>query len=187
MTGLKRSVAETQTADETRIVSSSLAKIVQRIRGECFVFPPAAQEDLSVARVRGVPDALLNFYAVCDGAFIGEGDDFPDPNGQRYRLMIPRLRELQTVQSYGYILPDSPLYEQSSKWWQIVDYGDANWLAYDGTHGSGGRIIDIFHETVGEPDSHNIVANSLDEMLNRLVSRRGVYWFDEEFESPGAI
>jgi len=168
-------------------VPSSIEKSVQRIRNAYFAFAPATPGDLAAARVRSVPDALLEFYSLCDGAFIGNGSDFRDPNGRRYRLLVPSLSELQTVQSFGYISVDSPLYEKSAQWWQIVDYGDVNWLAYDGTPDAGGRVIDIFHETVGEPGSHKIVASSLKDLLDRLVKRGGVYWFDDDFESLGWV
>lgn len=168
-------------------MSSSIENSVQRIRNAYFAFAATAPGDLAAARVRGVPDALLEFYSLCDGAFIGNGSDFRDPNGRRYRLMVPRLSELQTAQSFGYISVDSPLYEKSAQWWQIVDYGDSNWLAYDGTLDGGGRVIDIFHETVGDPDYHEIVASSLNDLLDRLLKQGDVYWFDDDFESLGWV
>ena len=168
-------------------MSSNIENSVQRIRNAYFAFAAATPGDLAAARVRGVPDALLEFYALCDGAFIGDGNDFRDPNGRRYRLLVPRVADLQTVQSFRYISDDSPLFEKSAQWWQIVDYGDANWLAYDGTPDGGGRVIDIFHETVGEPDSHKIVASSLNDLLDRLVKRGGVYWLGADLESLGWV
>lgn len=161
---------------------------MERIRENHFAFPPANQNELDAARARSVPNELLAFYALCDGAFICDGDDFAAPNGSRYRLMIPRLADLSTTQSNGYIFDDSPLYEQSAQWWQIVDYGDSNWLAFDGSSDSNSnKIIDIFHETVGEPDSHEIVADSMPDLLDRLLRRNDVYWFDDDFHSLGSI
>ena len=167
---------------------SSLQVSVERIRENHFAFPPATQDELDAARARGVPNELLAFYALCDGAFIGDGDDFADPNGRRFRLMIPRLKHLITTQSYGYIFDDSPLFEQTSKWWQNVDYGDSNWLAFDGSSDfNAKKIIDVFHETVGEPGSHEIVADSMSDLLDRLLQRNDVYWFDDDFHSLGSI
>lgn len=160
---------------------------VERIREVHFAFPPANENEIDSARKRSVPEELLNFFRLCDGAFIGNGDDFGDPKGRRYRLMIPQLKDLGTVQSSGFIFDDSPLYEASAKWWQIVDYGDANWLAFDASSDSNSCIIDVFHETVGERHSHEIVANSMAELLDRLLRHEGVYWFDEEFQSLGSI
>jgi hypothetical protein len=165
----------------------TLADLVARIREDHFAFPPANKSNLDAACKRNIPEALLDFYRLCDGAFIGDGDDFGDTKGRRYRLRIPPLAKLATTQSYGYIFDDSPFYETSAQWWQIVDYGDANWLAFDASSQSGSAIIDLFHETVGEPGTHEIVADSMTDLLDRLLRRDGVYWFDDDFKSLGTI
>lgn len=164
----------------------SLEHAVECIREKHYVFPAAEGDKLAAALLRGVPNELLAFYGLCDGAFIGNGDDFAAPNGCRCRLKLPRLSDLQTVQSDGYISHKSSLYEASGKWWQILDYGDANWLAFDASSGSD-HIIDVFHETVGELDSHAIVANSMVDLLDRLIRRNGVYWLDKDFEALGYV
>ena len=163
-----------------------LEQAVERIRKKHFAFPAVESDKLAAARLCGVPKELLAFYGLCDGALIGNGDDFADPNGRRYRLKIPRLSDLQTAQSQGYIFHSSPLFDVSGKWWQILDYGDANWLAFDASFDSH-CIIDVFHETAGEPDTHAIVANSMVDLLDRLLRRDGVYWFDKDFESLGSV
>lgn len=165
----------------------TLNNIIGRIGEKYFVYPPAKSNDLNFAFSRGIPEELCSLYELCDGAFIGKGNDFTSPDGLGYRLKIPRLAELQTTQSFGYISQDSPLYNQSKKWWQIVDYCDANWLAYDACLGSNGRILDLFHETVGEQESHDIVAYSLVDLLTRLCDHDGIYWFDEDFKSLGQV
>jgi hypothetical protein len=166
---------------------ATLSNLVARIREDHFAFPPANETKLDAASKRKIPEALIDFYRLCDGAFIGSGNDFGDANGRRYRLKIPQLSNLITTQSYGYIFNDSPLYEASAKWWQIVDYGDANWLAFDGSSKSSSAIIDLFHETVGQPGTHEIVADSMTDLLERLLRRDGVYWFDEDFKSLGRM
>lgn len=70
----------------------------------------------------------------------------------------------------------------------ILNYKfDAVALAFDASANSGSRIINVFHETVGEPGSHEIVANSMADLLERLLRRDGVYWFDDDFQSLGTI
>lgn len=165
----------------------NLENLVSRVRDEHFAFPPVSDREVEAARNRSIPEALLNFYRMCDGALIGDGDDFGAPNGRRYRLKIPRLAELSTTQSSGFISDDSPLYEASAKWWQIVNYGDSNWLAFDASSNSISRIIDVFHETVGEPGTHEIVANSMADLLDRLLRHDGTYWFIDDFRSQGSI
>jgi len=173
--------------DWKRGMPLSLDELVQRIRDKQFGFPPAAHDEVCRAKRRGVPNGLLDFYVLCDGAYIGQGDDCSAPDGRRYRFEIPRLCDIQTVQSYGFISVGAPLYAQSAQWWQIVDYGDGNWLAFDGAPATNGRIIDIFHETVGDPVYHGIVAASLNDLLERLLTCEGVYWLADGFESLGQI
>lgn len=165
----------------------SLEIAVRSIRESHFAFPPATDNQLNSARTRGVPEELLAFYALCDGALIGAGNDFPSPIGRRFRLSIPRLADLQTTQSCGYIHDRAPLYQESANWWQIVDYCDGNYLAFDASPHANGRIIDVFHETVGEPGWHTIVASSMSDLLARLLEHKGVYWFDDRFQSLGSI
>ena len=166
---------------------ATLDELVSRIRESHFAFPPASESAINSARSSNVPQDLLDFYIRCDGEPLCDGSDFSAPNGDRYRVKIPRLIEFQTTQSHGYIFDDSPFYKQSANWWQIADYGDANWLAFDGNAETKGRIIDIFHETVGESGYHNVVALSLTDMLTRLLDRGDVYWLDDDFQIPGSF
>ena len=168
-------------------MSLTLSQLVDQIRTDHYACPVADAAVLDAARQRGVPANLVDLYALCDGAFIGEGDDFPGPDGRQYRLCIPRLSDLQTVQSFGYVFDDSPLYAAAANWWQLVDYGDANWLAYDATADGGGRILDIFHETVGEPETHDIVALSVADLLQRLLDQSDAYWFADDFRAFGVV
>jgi hypothetical protein len=165
----------------------SIARIVETIRSQGFVLPAVSESLLHSARSRNVPPDVLEFYSMCDGVYIGEGDDFVAPNGRRYRFRIPRLSDLQTVREYGFIPDDAPLFGASSMWWQILDYCDGNWLAVDATPEGNGRILDIFHETVGEAGSHNVVAASLVDMLERLATKRSTYWLREGFMPLGIV
>lgn len=172
---------------EDQFMPLSLESAVRQVREKHYAFPPAAESALNAARARDVPEELLAFYSLCDGALIGTGDDFPGPDGRRFRLRIPRLAELETTQACGYISADSPLFQHSAKWWQVVDYGDGNYLAFDASADSGGRIIDIFHGTAGEPDYHAIIASSLSNLLEGLLRHGEVYWLDEDFPKLGYI
>ena len=50
----------------------SLDSAATRIRYEHFAFQGANRINVNIARLRCVPEDLLDFYALCDGAF----DDF---------------------------------------------------------------------------------------------------------------
>lgn len=168
-------------------MESSLSQLVERIRSVYFAFEPASDGDLENAAMRGVPESLLDFYRLADGALLGDGDDFPSPAGERYRLQIPCLAALQTTQQYGYVFDDAPYYANTASWWQIVDYGDANWLAFDATPDGDGRILDVFHETVGYDDEHEVVALGLTELLHRILDQGGDYWLAEGFQGHSRI
>ncbi|EKK04643.1 hypothetical protein RBSH_00023 [Rhodopirellula baltica SH28] len=168
-------------------MDSSLSELVDRIRSTYFAFDPASDADLNAAAERGVPETLLAFYRFADGAFLGSGDGFADPAGSRYRLMFPRLADLQTTQQYGYVFDDAPYYANTGNWWQIIDYCDANWLALDATPDGSGRILDVFHETVGYDDEHDVVAINLTELLQRVLDRGDLYWFDDDFQAHSRI
>lgn len=161
-------------------MANNLNEYVMRLRTDYYAAEPTDSETLSLAASRGVPESLLAFYRLCNGGYLGSGEDFRAPNGNEYRLRIPPLSRLISVQQQEYISDDSPFYGASARWWQIVDYCDANWLAYDDAEGQG-RIIDVFHETAGQPGYHSVVATSLPDLLDRLIRYDGVYWFRDDF------
>ena len=182
----------TRCRSEARFVSwphmdSSLTHIVDRIRSTYYAFSPASDADVSAALDRGVPDALLDFYRLADGALLGDGDDFPAPTGERYRLLVPRIAEVETTQQYGFVDDDAPYYGHSENWWQFIDYGDSNWLAFDATPDGDGRILDVFHETVGYDDEHDVVALNLPELFLQILDRGDVFWFDDDFQAHSRI
>ncbi len=151
-----------------------LASIANEIRHTQFCFPAATSHEIDGAIERGIPIRLTELYRFANGMFLGEGDEFTSPDGRNFRLRIPRLDELQTVQSFGYVDDDAPLYKQTANWWQLVDYGDANWLAYDGNNDADGRILDVFHEEAGYDECHAIIAESTPDLLERLMQFKGV-------------
>jgi len=128
----------------------------------------------------GIPLELIHVYRLANGMLLGTGDDFSAPDGRSFRLRIPPIQELQTVQSYGYVHDDAPLYNLTANWWQIVDYGDANWLVFDANNQAYGRILDAFHEEVGYDDCHAIVAESIPDVLDRLLRFDGADWFGND-------
>lgn len=166
---------------------SELAELLQRIGDAGYVRPPADPETLARAAARSVPATLMEFYSICDGAFFGDGGDFQAPDGRRFRLHIPQLAELTTTQEFGYIFADSPHYGRSAKWWQIVDCGDGNWLAFDSHDSSTKPIIEVFHESAGESEAQMVVAHSLEALLQRFANEKPMYWLEDDFEPLGYI
>ncbi|EAZ89059.1 SMI1/KNR4 family protein [Crocosphaera chwakensis] len=149
---------------------------------------PASETELIKAYKRGVPKELLELYKLGNGMFIGY-DSYSDASeSHNFRLEIPELSKIQTVQSYGFVCEDAPLYNLTEKWWQFVDNGNGNWLAFDGNQEGYGRILDIFHEEVGYEECHGIIAESITELLDQLVQRDGTDWFgNEEWQPLGYV
>lgn len=157
-----------------------LADIVSHIAAADFTYPPASAEDLTAARSRGIPDSLLDLFRLADGLYVIPGEDFLAPNGQGFRFKIPRLREIETVAEAGFFPSRSSMARSLSGWWQFLDYGDGNWVGMTDSEDRG-RIVDLFHETIGMPGYHAVIANSLEEFLELLLERQSVYWLGEEF------
>ncbi len=163
-------------------------EIVEEIRSSFYAYPGASQEDLDSAVNRGIPPLLVEFYKECDGCFIGQGEVMDAPDGKSYRTRIPKLAELDTVQSYGYVSNDTPLYDKSAEWWQIVDYGSANWIAFDASDDGFGQILDIPHEEVGNEECHAIIAESFLELLQKLIKYNGQDWYNNsEWKAIGWV
>jgi len=152
-------------------------KIVQEIRASFYAYPGANVADLDTARLNGVPSVLLQFYKECDGCFIGSGEEVAAPDGKTYQLRISRLSEIQTTQKYGYVEKDAPLYDMTNLWWQVIEIGDANWLAFDASKEGFGRIIDVPHEEVGYEECHAVIAETFMELLQQLIKYDGQDWF----------
>ena len=157
----------------------SLESIVDEIRKTQFAFSPAPEAELQAAIENGIPYDLVSVYRFANGMLLGEGDYFSAPDDRAFRLRFPPIQELQTVQSYGYVHDDAPLYDLTADWWQIIDYGDANWLAFD-ANDAHGRILDAFHEEVGYDQCHAIVAESIPDLLERLLRFNGADWFGND-------
>jgi SMI1 / KNR4 family (SUKH-1) len=164
-----------------------LEHLVDLIRRQQFAFDPADEATLACAVQRRVPATLIEFYRFCDGALIGAGDDFMSPDGRRFRLAIPRLAKIQTVQECGYISETAALFTNSGQWWQVLDYGDGNWLALDDTPTGSGQILDVFHETAGELGRQEIVAKSFLDMLALVTESDSIYWLDKHFVGFGYV
>lgn len=164
---------------------STLQQTVDRLSGIGFINPQADPAAVVVAQQRGVPEPLLELYRIANGMFLVEGDDFRAPNGKRYRFMIPPLENLQSVAQFGFADDDSPLFPRLENWWQFFDYGDSNWVGITDAE-DGLRIVDLFPETVGEPGSHTVIADSIEEFLWQINSGKP-YWLDAAFEGRGSI
>lgn len=97
---------------------------------------------------------------------------------------MPPLAELQTVAQEGYAPDDSSMLDQLREWWGFLDCGDGDWIALTGP-AEGFRVVDVFHETAGQPGYHKIVSPDLLTFFNALLDRGEVFWLDEDFVGLG--
>jgi hypothetical protein len=158
----------------------TLEEIVEIIRNRHFTNPPARPDQVEEARSRGIAEPLLDLFRLADGAYVGDGDDFRAPGEKRFRFRfrIPRLAELKSAADFGYGSEESPMRERLKSWWPFLDYGDGNFLGMTDA-ADGFRIVDLFHETVGEPGSHAVIAPTLEHLLSELLRYGEVYWLDD--------
>jgi|GEM_PF-5070955 len=150
---------------------------LETIRRKHFARPPASLEDLQAAEARGVPEPLLHVYRQMNGAFLCSGEDFRAPNGQQFRFRIPACTEIRMVWDNGYCCRKSPLESRLKQWPAFLDDCDGNWVALSEAD-DGHRVIDIFHETAGEPGSHKVISPDLATFLMLLLKSNQAFWLD---------
>ena len=134
--------------------------------------PPVSEGEWSVATSALVlPSDLARFYReVGDGAVL----EFED-----CEFRLAGIGDFRTPE----FLPDG----LGVSWIEICDVGDGNCVAIDmeTVDDAQCNVIDVFHETAGQPGESNVIARSFSEFLDRLLSARGSYWLDPEFSGYG--
>ncbi len=168
-----------------------IKELHKKINDLFYAFPGATEKELLEAKQRGIPDSLLEFYKIFNGCYIGfeeEGYGEIAPNGKEYKIKVLNLSEIQSVKDCGYIDEETPLYDLSKSWWQIVDDGNANYYAFDSTIEGNGRILDIPHEEVGYEECHAIIAKSFIDLLELMIKHNADDWFGvDEWKEIGYI
>ena len=168
-----------------------IADIHKKISDLFYAFPGATEQELTDAKAKGIPDFIIESYRVFNGCYIGieeEGYGEIAPNGKEYKLKLLSLSEIQSVRDCGYIDDDTPYYEFSKDWWQIVHDGNSNYYAIDATEEGKGRILDIPHEEVGYEECHAIIADSYTDLLEKIIKYNADDWFGvEQWKEIGYI
>jgi hypothetical protein len=78
--------------------------------------------------------------------------------------------------------------ELSVNWYKFCDVGEGNCVAFDADsiHEDKCNIIDVFHETAGEPGYSEIIAKSFSEFLEcALDAGDCLYWLRWRFKGYG--
>jgi hypothetical protein len=162
-------------------------ELVERIRREHCAFPPATATDLERVKAFALPDDLLRFYELTDGAMLYASEfGTPGPDSRQWDWWIRSAADLLTVAEYGFVPEDSPLYESAQRWVVWVEVQDGNVLAVNTEPNHVGEIIDCFHETVGDVGWNSIVALSCTEALRLLLADRSPFWPADDRPKYGA-
>jgi antitoxin YokJ len=168
--------------------TSKIDRFVAKIRSSHRIHLPASPKDLLRLRRLGMPEDVLRFYTLSDGARLHRTDEYgglgPDPE-RRWRWEILPCREIEPA-SQSYVGADSPLFKRAHSWMHLVNVQDGNYLAINVEPGHVGEVLDCFHETVGEPGRTAIVALSFTELLDRLLKSPRPFWLRKTMRPYGS-
>jgi hypothetical protein len=165
----------------------NIEALVAQIRREHLAGPPAAPDHLARGRELGLPDDLLHFYQLTDGAYLYGSDEYGDfhRDGRWWQWQILPLDSVRPVAD-RFVSAYRPLWERARHWLAVVDVLDSNYLAISTEPGHAGEAIDCFHETVGMPGYNRIVARSFTELLTELLRSPEAFWLSGDRPDYGS-
>jgi hypothetical protein len=146
---------------------TELQDILRKIRGTrgCEVLPPRG---LPVLREGDrLPDDLLEFYSICGGVRLFEQSTYP------IRIVEPEELVRSNPEIVGTECPD----DISDTWYIVARGGREEAISIDCSPNRLGRCYDSFWDRHGVAGDCVIVALSFTELLRRLLSNGGGYWY----------
>jgi hypothetical protein len=151
--------------------------LIERLRATpgCDVLPSAGVPILPVGLV--LPDDLVEFYGECGGARLFAESAYP----------VAIAPPDQFISSNLAILGQLNLDDRSDQWFTVGITPDGEYLSIDLDPARLGRCYDSFHEAHGLIGDCAIIATSFSDLLSRLLSNQGRYWYwlDSDFRSLG--
>ena len=159
----------------------------QLIRGH-LTCAPADEAALAYGRSLGLPHDLLEFYALSNGAYLHNTDEYGGNirvNDRWWKWTVFPVRELRDVAQMYQVESTCPLFPKLRQWIAIVDVEDSDCLAVDVAPERRGQIVDCFHETITWEGYNSVIANSFAELLSRLMATSHPYWLEESFVKYG--
>lgn len=154
-----------------------------------YVYPPASSASLEHLRNLGLPEDVLLFYALSNGAYLNEGSEHDwnvEVGGRRWKWIILSAEEIKPITEIGFDLSNSPLLAKQKYWFPIIDVMDGNYLSINTAPGNRGEIIDCFHESLRCPGFNFIVARSFSAILQMLLEHKDCFWLQEKHRKNGA-
>lgn len=149
-----------------------LLEVARRVPG-CVVDPPRGLP--TVREGERVPDDLLEFYRLCGGARLFENRAYP------IRLVEPDGFVRANPVIVGRECPD----DISDAWYIVARGGAEEAISIDCSPERLGRCYDSFWDRHGVAGDCSIVALSFTELLRRLLSGEGEYWYWLVGAGPG--
>ncbi|MEZ5977716.1 MAG: SMI1/KNR4 family protein [Planctomycetota bacterium] len=148
-----------------------LDDLLAQVRAEWTLGGKTDPAALAAARQRyRLPSGLVAFYEVVgDGGWAIEYESGVQP--------------LERLRPPAFLPPGTKL-----NWLDFYDVADGNCvgLDMDSVRGDSCTVIDVFHETAGEPGYSMVIALSFTEFLERMLAAGGRnYWLEESFNGYG--
>ena len=154
-----------------------LIELVKNI-SDCEVYPPDGYpETLNDKHL--LPDDLKDFYTLCGGLGLFLESDYP--------IYISSPKEFVAANPVivGELCPD----DMSSEWYIIADDKDGQYITIDLSSKRLGLCYDSFWDRHGLLGDCPIIAHTFSELLYRIVSNGGNYWYwlHDDFQSFGDV
>ena len=168
---------------------SSIEALVSAIRKQHYAYPPACTASVQYLAELGMPEDVLQFYSLADGACLNEGSEYDwniEIDGRRWKWIVLPTEQIRPITRIGFDLINSPLSAQQEFWLPIVDVMDSNYLSINVASGREGEIIDCFHENLECPGYNSIVALNFTSLLELLISSTECFWLEEKNRVYGA-
>lgn len=161
-----------------------VAKLLATIQAtrDCNVRPARGLPRAAAGHV--LPDDLLEFYSLCGGVSLF--------GSSAYSMEIVSPSQLVLANEVIFVGVDETHLNASRNdiswsWYVIGEGKNRQYLTIDLAPERLGRCYDSFWDTHAMPGSSPIIAQSLTELLARLLSNQGKhwYWLQPSFQSPG--
>ena len=160
----------------------TIRELINEIRRFHLIRRPADAGELKKAMSLGLPDDLIEFYRMTNGAFLHQTDQFSglaQVGGRWWKWKILPVSDLAPVTETMFVNETSPLLEACRSWFALVDVMDSDFLAIDTAPTRRGQVVDCFHEAVGVVGYTPVVALSFSEALSKLLTSPEPFWLQD--------
>ena len=135
-----------------------------------------------------LPDEIREFYKYTNGALFGinkqGGSNFRVNNIGYYYKILP-MEHLASVYNHKECNKNNLINDKMINWAMIIDYGDYDYVAVDLKGQNRGKLIDVWHESVGDDIYHPIISDSFLKFIDKCKNEPGVWWLSaQQVDAP---